>query len=90
MVRAKLTTVKLVNRGHIGDNINSGVLSFVELEVNSSQRSKCIRTSSRERLCGTLSNILRPVIIILYCYNYCVYYNIIVSYQGDPLSEDLL
>ena len=30
MVRAKLTTVKLVNRGHIGDNINSGVLSFVE------------------------------------------------------------
>ena len=50
------TSVKPLNKGHFGDNINSAVLSFME-RVSSSRRFS-IYWNYRESNFGSLSNVL--------------------------------
>ena len=50
------TTVKPPNKGHIGNNINSEVVSFVE-RLFSGEGSKCIRTVGNQFF-GTLTFVL--------------------------------
>ena len=49
-------TVEPLNKGHIGDNINSAVVSFVE-RLSSFGGSKCIRTTGKQFF-GTLTYVL--------------------------------
>ena len=66
-------TVEPPNKGHVGDNINSAVVSFVE-RLSSFIGSKCIRSIGKP-IFGTLTCVL--------CKE--VYYTVPIS-EG-PLSE---
>ena len=60
-------TVEPPNKGHIGDNINSAVVSFVE-KLSSFGGSKCIRTIGKQ-VFGTLNCVLcieRSIILCPY------------------------
>ena len=60
MQSAKVTTVKPLNKGHIGDNINSAVFSFIE-RLSSFRGSQCIKTI-RNIIFGTSNSVERFII----------------------------
>ena len=57
MVMIRASTVEPPNKGHVGDNINSAVLSFIERLMSSFIGSKCAKSVGHV-IFGTLNSVL--------------------------------